>query len=353
MPIITKMKNSFPVGGCCNILKGLMSPTIFSPPTDSCPQIIGYYADINDAPAGTNVGDLAVERYVDVSENQHIHLYEWNGLNWDGYIDTSFRPVDGLFDEMIINNLDNGWQISLDQGATWITDPANVPIDPPSATVDVWFKKGVTGCIYTNIPQIPLAIYCVESYLVDTSDPLFFFGLINGVDAGDLGAVLASYTNWDSNPTAIPSVTNGASGLAIVIFRDSATPAFTNMGVYTPFDGPPTVDWTPSVINCTRNCYRAVFNSTDLDTEGMTSISAMSGDDSFNWGSIIPFSDPTAATQNLAGLITGGFLEPTATMTYTFNGLEVTVDICTVKDMYQFVWGTDVSDLGTANFNII
>lgn len=316
-----------------------------------CPPIIQTVADISEAVDGTQDGQLTIVRYIDGSGDQHIHLYYWDGADWILLIDSSSRLTGGVFDTFQFNNpVDSNWFYSLDEGATWLQDTELV-LDPPVSSITIWFKNIVNGCIYTNVPQLPLQVsYCVDYFTMDITDPLFFFGTINGIQADDTANVLATYTNWEGNLTAIPFNNFLGSEGIVSIFRDSLTPAFSNMGTYVPFGGGPPVVWSPPITLCTTNCYQAVFTAADLSTEGLTAISAFGGLDQYDWGTIVPFDDPTASAQNLAGLIAGGFLEPTATLEYSFNGLEVTVTVCTVLTMYQFAWGTNAMDQGIANF---
>lgn len=318
-------------------------------PVDSCPPIIQTVADINDAVAGTVVGQLTIARWADGSK-YHIHLYEWDGADWVLVIDTTTGGSLTEFDSLEIESIVSPWQITVDQGAVW-TD-STVTFDPVVTSIEVWYRNTTSGCVYTNVPIIPLVVeYCVEVYEVDVSDPFFFFGTINGIQADDIANVAATYADWEGNLTSRTNVAlYGTSPGSIVIMRDSLTPAFSNLGTYVPFGGGDPVVWAPSTINCTTNCYQAVFTAADLSTEGLTAISAFSGVDYYDWGTIVPFDDPTAAAQNLDGLISAGFLEPGATLSYSFNGLEVTVGICSIKPMHQFSWGTNIADQGTANF---
>ena len=325
------------------------------PISDRCPPIIQTVADINDAVDGTVIGQLTVERYIS-GETQHIHLYRWHGASWAAQIDSSSKAVAGFFESFEFSTSAGPWEFSLDAGITWLS--ADVIFDTPVSVIDTWFRNLDNNCIYSNIPQIPLAIYCVAQGSILASDPLFFFGTINGIQADVTANVLATYANWEGNTTTITTITpqadiSGSPYFVVTMIYDSATTPPTNLGLYVnPFVDPPVVGEIIPVLttNCVRNCYQAVFNAANLSTEGLTAISAFSRTDYYDWGAIVAFDDPTAAAQNLAGLIAVGFLEPTATLTYSFNGFEVTVEICTAKDMYQFSWGTNMADSGTANF---
>ncbi len=186
-----------PMLNCCSFKQGMYLPNGFDPPTDSCPPIIGYYADILDAPAGMNVGDLAVERYVDGDGNQHIHLYEWDGAVWVERFGTSFRVEDGLITEMSVEVADF-FQISVDGGVIWGNQ--SVSFDPPVATVEVWFKNSVTGCIYTNIPQIPLVNPCFAGVVVYPDFASIPAGTTVGepaMVAENSGIITRSIYEWD------------------------------------------------------------------------------------------------------------------------------------------------------------
>ncbi len=342
-----------PMLNCCSFQKGMYLPNGVGP-TDSCPPIIQTVADILDAVDGTVVGQLTVERYVDGDGNQHVHLYEWDDGQWKSAVETNAFLTAGVYTVVNVPAIEANWQLSTDQGAIWKSGDANVV--PPAATVEIWFRNTVNGCIYSNIPQIPLqADYCVEVYEVDVSDPFFFFGTINGIQADDIANVLATYVDWEGNLTSRTFINFATNPMHIVIFRDALTSPFSNLGVYVPFGGGDPVLWTPATsINCTPNCYQAVFTVNDLATDGNSSLT-VHGTDVFDidTGSFTPFNDPAAAANDLAVLIAGNVLEPSATLTYEFNGLEVTITLCTIQEVNSGAWSTDVGAETPFNYTLI
>lgn len=121
-----------------------------------CPIVIGEYGSIDAAPDGTSVGQLVVVRYITDDTRNHIHLYEWNGTIWEIKIDTSSAIDLGFFLKFQIEDLDTLWEVSIDEGVTWLNTVFNYNIDPPQTSITIWFRNTDNGCIYTNLPQIPL-----------------------------------------------------------------------------------------------------------------------------------------------------------------------------------------------------
>jgi hypothetical protein len=336
-----------PMLNCCSFQKGMYLPNGIGP-TDSCPPIIQTVADISLAVDGTVTGQLTVERYIDGDGNQHIHLYVWDGATWVEDIGTSFRVEGGLITEMNIE-IANTFEISVDGGVIW--DNETITFDPPVASVETWFRNTVNGCVYTNLPIIPLEItYCVEYSLFDNSgDPTFLFGTINGADAGDAVAVAATYANWEGNTSALATYDNSTIPALIQIFRDSLTPPFVNFGTFQDILANPPVTIPIDTVSCGSNCYQSVFTVTDVDLDGVTALHSSAGANIDT--DEIMFSDPTWAAQYLAICIAAGFLEPTATMTLSLNGNEVTLTICSVAGMAGGDWSNDDgSDSGTFTF---
>jgi hypothetical protein len=343
-----------PMLNCCSFQKGMYLPNGIGP-TDSCPPIIQTVADISLAVDGTVTGQLTVERYIDDAQNQHVHLYEWDGADWILLIDSSsLYYIDEGFRDFQFQPSSIIWECSVDEGVTWFPD-STIVFDPPVTSITVWFRNTVNGCVYTNLPIIPLEItYCVEYSLFDNSgDPTFLFGTINGADAGDAVAVAATYANWEGNPTAIATYDNSITPALISIFRDSLTPQFVNFGVFQDILANPPVTIPIDTVSCISNCYQAVFTVDDLATDSFTGVTFNNNTFDITFDS--PLIDPTtAAAAYLAGLISANMLEPTATINITLNGNEVTMTICTVRVLVSGEWSDNpVTHSGTFNFNLI
>lgn len=146
-----------PMLNCCSFKQGMYLPNGYGP-NDSCPLIIQTVADISEAVDGTQDGQLTIVRYIDGDGNQHIHLYGWNGSIWVEFLDTSSRLESGLFVFYGIAVGEAGWEVSVDEGATWVT--GDVTFDPPVASIAAWFRNIESGCVYTNVPQLPLENAC-------------------------------------------------------------------------------------------------------------------------------------------------------------------------------------------------
>lgn len=324
-------------------------------PLDKCPPIIQEVNDISLAVDGTAVGQLTVERYIDSGDVQHIHLYYWDGADWILLIDSSSRFEDGGFNTYEFNNvIDSNWFYSLDDGATWSQD-TQTTFDPPVPSITILFRNTLNGCVYTNLPIIPLEItYCVEYSLFDNSgDPTFLFGTINGADAGDAVAVAATYANWEGNTSALAIYDPITLPALIQIFRDSITPPFVNFGVFQDILASPPVTIPIDAVSCGSNCYVGVFTVIDLATDSFTGVTFNNSEFDITFDS--PLIDPiTAAAAYLSELINANILEPTATINITLNGNEVTMTICTVRTLVSGEWSDNpVTHSGTFNFNLI
>ena len=188
------------------------------------------------------------------------------------------------------------------------------------------------------------------------TDAVFFFGTINGIQADDTANVLATYTSWQGNPTVIPSIypQSGVDNeyFSIVIIYDSTSTPPTNVGTYAnPFSDPPVVGQIIPVLStdCQRNCYEAVFTVDDLSTDSLTGLTF--NGQAYDYTHDFPMIDPDAAAADyLFWLVTDGVLEPSATVTITLNGLEVTMTICTVRTLTDGAWSDGVTQQGTFTF---
>lgn len=89
--------------------------------------------------------------------------------------------------------------------------------------------------------------------------------------------------------------------------------------------------------NCAPTCYVGVFTVNDLSTDSLTGL-VINGSN-IDYTNDYPLIDPDAAAAvYLAILISDHILEPSATITITLNGLEVTMTICTVNVLTQGAW---------------
>ena len=330
---------------CCNNLFHKIIIGVF--PVDSCPVIIGEYPSIDDAPDGTYAGELAVERYVENSGGsgrQHIHVYEWDGAAWIFHIDTSsILNMSGVFTEFDFEDSlgHNQWEYSLDFGVTWSTELKH-SFNPFVSQINVWFRNKDNGCVYTNLPQIPLNIYC--SYWSNLNDwsvyqedgGAWYFGTIDGNPTD------ANYGNYNAT---IP---------AFSLIQDNTLPAPANWGLYSnELTAPPRVDVPVPVYNssCERHCYQAVFEVDDPSIRSFTALNYGLGQ--IDWPGYIPFTDPTSAEQYLAIYVGSGILEPSATWTVSIDGNEITMVICTVQLLVEGWWGDEVTTMGSYPFVMI
>jgi hypothetical protein len=324
---------------CCNNILREMILNIF--PSDSCPIIIGTYADIYDAPDGTVAKQLAVERYID-GEEQHVHLYSWDGAAWILVCDTSSKLESGVFIKYQIGYLDADWGASVDFGATWVeTSGDSVTFDPPVTQIDIWFRNTTNNCVYTNLPQLPLNIYCfyysnLSDWSVYVEDGfLFSLGTINGVSTDTLFLPYGGLPYFQQ-------------------FIDNSLPPITSWGLYNnEFTDPPRVDVPVPVYGsyCGANCYQAIFTVDDVATNSFTQLIYTGGLESYDYNSFTALSDPDVAAQTyLNFFLMNQILEASATWTISLNGNEVTMTVCTVMQLTGGYWGDEVSNLGTFTF---
>lgn len=314
-----------------------------------CPAILGEYSDEGYLPTDAQIGELAILRYSDDFGggviNYTIELFEWDGAAWNTVVRVNSTFTSGLATLAEINIQDPNWEVSVDSGATW--DVSDHAFSPAVSSFPIWAKNIANGCIYTSVIEVPFEIeYCVSYGEIYVSDFLFNFGTINGADASNPPLVLATYVDWEGNTNIIPSVNDaGGTGntfFTITLFYPSDSVPPTDLGLYSnDFTDPPVSNQVIPVSyqNCVQNCYQAVFTVDDPTLDGVTSLTSEFG------GNIdtdeIMFTDPSWPDQYLAVCIAANFLEPTATMSASLNGNEVTFTICSIVPMASGLWSND------------
>ena len=317
---------------------------------DCCPTIIGEYNSILDVPSGTYVGQLAVERYIDGSESQHIHLYEWDGSGWINNIDSSATLTSGLFDNFKFSLTIGSWDYSIDNGTTWLADPGFI-FDPPVPSITVWFRNTINGCIYTNLPLLPLA-YCTDWAVIDGGNNFFFFGSVNGVTPPDQAGILATMGEpYQSVQGAFGGVVygSGSNTIYLQVSRPTGLAVTASLATVLDENGDP-VSAVPTNTTCTQNCYTLTqLLAEDPSTYTIDSITINGV--ALALTSSIYITDAGCADEVKSQIATYGVYDPQLSITIFVSGQNVTVQVLSILSFESMNFQSDLGELLNPSFS--
>ena len=322
-----------------------------------CPLIIGEYATYDDIPAGTAVDQLAIVAHVNSGLFQVITLYEWDGAVWASHVTITATTYGGFFTSIDISNDEGDWEVSIDSGATWHAASV-LPIDPPQGTLPVWYRNNENGCIYTNVPQLPLS-YCTDWAVVDVGAFFDFTGTFNQItppnDFPTLLATMIEPYQLVEGAVGGLSYNIGDTTMYIQVSRPSSAPVTASLATILDAIGDP-VPAPPTNTTCGLNTYTTQFTPVaPLNTIAIRSmtingiIPSASGATIFDAEFVTDANCAYSIVNNLQTLV--GMYDPLMQINIYNSGQTVFVQVQSIYTFTELFWQDATNtESGTAIF---